>query len=372
MSKKLNEQKNGELGSKYLKRKDSNTTISECDQILTSSNIDLSEIEATEENLQNYTLSKQFLKIDLNRIRELIIILEEYFQTCINKGDINLAKIAKQRIILFKRIEKEKMMMEAKVIYSNQLELVQDKMKEELDNYMFNSNQEYEVLSQGLENQQQEMIKTHQEELEKFKKNFDENYRRQKPRPSKDFLNWEKIKEYALKQNKFNKVQEALKKANKYKEKDDVRFKDNKEKKLNIELKKIKHRQENEKNAFIMKKNNIIEEFNKNKDNDIDKIKKKYEAKLKELKNYQKFEISNFNKIARGIIKPCSRIQNIISSATNKDNDTEDKNKKDDKKDETRKEENEEEHGQKEHRNYEQKESSNNVNEENEIKEFLN
>ena len=172
MSKKLNEQKNGELSSKYVKRKDSNTTISECDQIITSSNIDLSEIEATEENLQNYTLSKQFLKIDLNRIRELIIILEEYFQKCINKGDINLAKIAKQRIILFKRIEKEKMMMETKVIYSNQLELVKDKMKKELDNYLFNSNQEYEALTQGLENQQQEMIKTHQEELEKFKKSL--------------------------------------------------------------------------------------------------------------------------------------------------------------------------------------------------------
>ena len=119
-----------------------------------------------------------------------------------------------------------------------------------------------------------------------------------------------------------------------------------------------------------MKKNNIIEEFNKNKDNDIDKIKKKYEAKLKELKNYQKFEISNFNKIARGVIKPCSRIQSIISSATDKDNDSEDKNKND-KKDETRKNDNEEEHGQKEHRNYEQKESTNNMNEENEIKEFL-
>ena len=166
------------------------------------------------------------------------------------------------------------------------------------------------------------MLKAHQEELEKYKKNFDENYRKQKPRPSKDFLNWEKIKEYALKQNKFNKVQEAQKKVNKYKEKDDVKFKDNKEKKLNLELKKIMHRQKNEKNAFEMKRNSILEEFNKNKNNDIDKIKKIYEAKLKELKNYQNFEMSNFNKITRGVIKPCARIQSIVSSATDNDNDT--------------------------------------------------
>ena len=43
-------------------------------------------------------------------------------------------------------------------------------MKEELDNYTFNSNQEYEVLSQGLENQKNELLKAHQEELENIKK----------------------------------------------------------------------------------------------------------------------------------------------------------------------------------------------------------
>ena len=82
------------------------------------------------------------------------------------------------------------------------------------------------------------------------------------------------------------------------------------------------HRQKNEKNAFEMKRKSILEEFNKNKNNDIDKIKKMYEAKLKELKNYQNFEMSNFNKITRGVIKPCARIQSIVSSATDNDNDT--------------------------------------------------
>ena len=133
MSKKINEQKNGEIGSNFKKLKDSNTFISEYNQIITSSSLDLSRVEATEENLQNYTLSKEFLKIDLDRIRELIRILEEYYQSCIDKKNLSLAKIAKQRIILLKRIEKEKMLIEAKKIYSNQLELIKDKMKEELD-----------------------------------------------------------------------------------------------------------------------------------------------------------------------------------------------------------------------------------------------
>ena len=35
---------------------------------------------------------------------------------------------------------------------------------------------------------------------------------------------------------------------------------------------------------------------------------------MKELKNYQSFEISNFDKITKGITKPSYRIQNIVNS----------------------------------------------------------
>ena len=320
MSSNNNEFQNEENQIKSLRRDNTNTHTNENqsnnNQSIISSKIDLSEIEATEENLKHYTLSKQFLKLDLDKIRELIEILEEYCQTCVEKENINLAKTAKQRIILLKRIEKEKMMIEAKKIYSNQRELVQDKMKEELDNYESNSNQEYESLTQGLKTQETEMLKSHQNELDEYKKNFDKIYRIKKPRPSKDCLNWIKIKEYALKQNKFNKAQEALREINKFNEKDNLKFKENKEKKLIAELNKIIHRHENEKNGFEMKKNSIIEEFNQNKNREIEKIKRKYETKLNELKNYQNFEISNFDKITKGVIKPCSRIQSIVSSTT--------------------------------------------------------
>jgi hypothetical protein len=293
-----------------------NTSQSELNQILTSTNIDLSEIEATEENFQNFTLSKQFLKIDLDKIREIIEIMEEHCQNCIEKKDIDSAKKAKQRIILLKKIEKEKMMMEAQIIYSNQRDLVQEKLKEELDNYLSNMDQEYQSLTQSLEKQKKEMDKLHQEELDEFKKIFEQNYNNQEPKPSKESLNWMKIKEYALKQNKFNKAQEAEREINKLKEKDSLKFMENKESKYNAEISKIMHRHENENNGFNLKKKVTIEEFNKNKNDEIEKIKKKYEAKLNELKNYQNFEISNFDKITKGVIKPCARIQSIVSSTT--------------------------------------------------------
>ena len=299
------------------------STISE------SIDIDLSKLEANEESLKPYTLSKQFLKIDLDKIRDIIEILEEYCFSLVQKDDINLAKTAKQRLILLKKIEKEKMMMEAKIIYSNQLELVEDKMKEDLDTYLSNSETEFKNLMERFNEQEKEMDKINKEELDLFKQNFEQMYSQLKPKPSKECLNWMKIKNYALRQNKFNKAQEANTEIEKLIDKDNIKFNENKQKKLDIEIKKIKRRHDNEKKVFEMKKNIIITEFNENKEKEINKIKKKYISKISELKNYQNFEISNFDKITKGVIKPCSRIQNIVSSATGIKEEDEEENKKD-------------------------------------------
>ena len=296
--------------------------------------IDLTNIEANEESLKPYTLSKQFLKLDLDKIRELIVILEEYWQSLVKKEDIDLAKTAKQRLILLKKIEKEKMMIEAKIIYSNQLELIQDKMKEDLDAYIINSDVELENLMQRFKEQEIEMEKINQEELEEYRQNFEQNYSQLKPKPSKECLNWMLIKKYALKQFKFNKAQEATKEIERLNNIDNIKFNENKEKKLNIELSKIKHRQELESRVYQMKKNSIITQFNENKQNQIDKIKRKYISKISELKNYQSFEMANFDKITKGVIKPCSRIQNIVSSATGIKDEDEDENEENNKENE--------------------------------------
>ena len=305
-------------------------------------NIDLSDIEANEQSLKNYTLSKQFLKLDLDKIRELIEIMEDYCQSLVEKEDINLAKKAKQRLILLKKAEKEKMMREAKIIYSNQLELVEDKMNEDLDIYISNSDAEYDNLIKKLEEQENEMEKINKEEIEEYKTNFEQSYNQLKPKPSKDSLNWMKIRECAMRQNIFNKAQEADKEIEILQKKDSIKFNEDKEKKLNIELNKIKHRQNLEKNVFEMKKNSIITEFTENKKKEIEKIKKKYESKISELKNYQNFEISNFDKITKGVIKPCARIQSIVSSATGFREDEEEKKSEEKDKENAGKEENKE------------------------------
>ena len=318
------------------KRQTSNSVRSTKSKI----DVELIDIEADEENLKPYTFSKQFLKMDLDKIRELIDILEEYCLSLSEKDDIDLEKTAKQRLILLKKIEKEKMMMEAKIIYSNQLELMDDKMKEELDTYKLNSEEEFNNLMQRFKEKEAEIKKLNKEELEEYKQNFEQTYSQIKPKPSKECLNWMKIRKCALKQNKFNKAQEADKEVERLNNIDLAKFNENKEKKLNLELAKIKHRHDNERKVYEMKKNLIITEFNENKQKEIEKIKRKYISKISELKNYQNFEISNFDKITKGVIKPCSRIQNIVSSATGiKDEDDEKNENENENKNEEKKEE---------------------------------
>ena len=62
-------------------------------------------------------------------------------------------KSASQDLIFLKNLEKEKMKIEAKIIYSNQKELVQDNMKEKLNNYINNSSEEFDSLLQALQSQ---------------------------------------------------------------------------------------------------------------------------------------------------------------------------------------------------------------------------
>ena len=316
-----------------------------------SNKVDLSKVDATEETMSQYSYPKEFIKLDLDKIREFIDILEEHYQNLLEQQDMMQAKSAKQRLILLKNLEKEKMKKEAKIIYSNQRELVQDKMKEELDNYINNASKEFDSLLQAFESQEVELLKGQKQEMEELENNFNEIYESKKPKPTKEILNWIKIRNYAIKQNKFDKVEEANNEINKLQEKIDKNFLKEKEKKLKSEKKKLEHRHESEKNSLQMKKNSLIDMFNQTKNKNIEQIQKKFDAKMKELKNYQSFEMANFDKITKGITKPCARIQSIVSSTTGIREDENDENEN-----ENENEENNENQNENENNNNEQEE----------------
>ena len=116
-------------------------------------------------------------------------------------------------------------------------------------------------------------------------------------------------------------------------------------------IKKLEHRHESEKNSLQMKKNSLIDMFNQTKNKNIEQIQKKFDAKMKELKNYQSFEMANFDKITKGITKPCARIQSIVSSTTGIREDENDENEN-----ENENEENNENQNENENNNNEQEE----------------
>ena len=323
MSTEQNELKNDDQNNNNQTLKNENASE------INPQKVNLSKLDASEETMSQYTYPKEFLKLDLDKIREFIEIIEEHYQNLLEQENITQAKSAKQRLILLKNLEKEKMKKEAKIIYSNQRELVQDKLNEELNGYIQTTNNEFDSLLQAFESQEVEMLKSQKQELDEFKKNFEEMHENKKPKPSKQILNWIKIRDYAIKQNKFDKVEEASKEINKLHKIEMKKFEEEKKQRLNTELGKIIKRHENEKNALQMKKNSIIDMFNQTKNRNIEQINKKYEAKLKELKNYQNFEMANFDKITKGIAKPCARIQRIVSSTTgiqDDENDNEENN----------------------------------------------
>lgn len=280
-----------------------------------STKVDLSKVDATEETMSQYTYPKEFLKLDLDKIREFIDILEEHYQKMAELQKISEAKSVKQRLILLKNLEKEKMKKEAKIIYSNQRELIQDKMKEELNNYNESANKEYQSLLQVFENHEIELSKAQKQEMNELKTNFDYIYESRRPKPSKEMLNLIKSKNYAVRQNRFDKAEDIEKDIDELKKKENDKFEKEKENVFKEDIKKLNKNHENEKNALLKKKNNLLNMFNQTKNKNIEQIKKKYETKLKELKNYQNFELANFDKITKGITKPSSRIQNIVNSA---------------------------------------------------------
>ncbi len=275
---------------------------------------DLSKLDASEDTMSYYTYPKEFLKLNLDKIREFIEILEEHYQNVAVQDNISEAKAVKQRLILLKNVEKEKMKKEAKIIYSNQRELVENKMKEELDKFLDSSTKEFNSLIAVFENQEVELLKAQKQEMNELKKNFDYIYESRKPKPSKEMLNWLKIKDYAVKQNKFDKVEDAEKEIEELQIKENEKLEKEKGNVLKEEIKKLSKIHEDEKNVLLKRKNNFINAFNKNKNKYVEQITKKYENKMKELKNYQSFEISNFDKITKGISKPSYRIQDIVNS----------------------------------------------------------
>lgn len=97
-------------------------------------------------------------------------------------------------------------------------------------------------------------------------------------------------------------------------EKEKLAFQEEKQKKINIEVDKIKKRQENECKVQKEKLNQIYNEFKKERAVKVEEMMMKYKNKLTEMDNAHKYELSNFDKCYIGASKKNNRANSRLSA----------------------------------------------------------
>ena len=247
-----------------------------------------------ENNLQNsnYTddLNKnnELIELNLDNIREYLEMLQNYLNECIEKDDMLKATEVKNKIELFKNLEKNKIKEIQDNLNKEQREKFESEFQTEITNKETIFKNNFEQLNKDLEAQENSLINKHKNEIKDFENKFKNEYLEKiKQKPGRDTLNWIKIKKYAIKQKNFQKAVEAKNNIENLEKKDNERYNDKMEKILKSELNKILKRQINELNLFKYKKDLILKNFNNQKNNDLNILNQKFKNQKNELINYQ-------------------------------------------------------------------------------------
>ena len=247
-----------------------------------------------ENNLQNsnYTddLNKnnELIELNLDNIREYLEMLQNYLNECIEKDDMLKATEVKNKIELFKNLEKNKIKEIQDNLNKEQRKKFESEFQTEITNKETIFKNNFEQLNKDLESQENSLINKHKNEIKNFENKFKNEYLEKiKQKPGRDTLNWIKIKKYAIKQKNFQKAVEAKNNIENLEKKDNERYNDKMEKILKSELNKILKRQINELNLFKYKKDLILKNFNNQKNNDLNILNQKFKNQKNELINYQ-------------------------------------------------------------------------------------
>jgi hypothetical protein len=175
---------------------------------------------------------------------------------------------------------------------------------------------ELKLLLETFEKQEAEMLERHKQELQAFSEEYEKitNYNMNNDnntnedislrlktliRPSKEFLNWVKIQETAMKQKNYEKAHEATVKIEELTQVELDRYSKEKKNKFKNELNKILKRHDIEKKGLEAKKNSDVFTFNKIKNAYIDSVVKKNKLKLNEVDTFYKNEINNLKKVQK-------------------------------------------------------------------------
>jgi len=236
--------------------------------------------------------------MDVTKIREFIKLLEEHQNKCEVDGRFVEAEMAKQRVSQFKKIESQKMLRDLKASHENKKKQIEEEHTTELEAFNEQMDKRYFELNDQYEQNQKVMADQFEMEINKRIEEFNKEHPiRHKGSP--EALDLQKRLEMVVKQKDYAKahqLQQQIKDIH-VGEKDE--FEAEKQAKLDRELEKIRVKQENEKQFYHKKMNQIFIEFKKSRAVETEKIIQKYKNKIDRLENNEKCETNEFHRPLR-------------------------------------------------------------------------
>ena len=220
-----------------------------------------------------------------------------------------------------------------------QKQALQQEQAMEMEMLLQQKENELKLLLETFEKQEAEMVERHKQELQAFSEeyerisnfNVNDNNAGQHHedtslrlktliRPSKEFLNWVKIQETAMKQKNYEKAHEATVKIEELTQVELDRYNKEKKSKFKNELNKILKRHDVEKKGLESKRNSDVFTFNKIKNAYIDSVLKKNKLKLNEVDTYYKNEINNIKKVQKTQQHRNSTASSFVAAGYNNNN----------------------------------------------------
>ena len=150
----------------------------------------------TTNNLNPMTID--FSKISKDKIEEYIELMKEHKINCVKAGNFIEAELAKQRVIQLKKIQDKKLFKEALKRQNFDKKKFDGIKEKEIKEFKKEFNNKYSEEINKLEEQLNALKKKHEEELNYYFTNFDNNYQKE-IKPSNELIEKQKQLEFYIK-----------------------------------------------------------------------------------------------------------------------------------------------------------------------------
>lgn len=146
------------------------------------------------DNSKDYTSSQQMMEMDLNKVREIIAILEDHERICESENRYVEAGITKEKLFRFKKLEEQKMQIELDKKHEKERTEIEIEQSEELA--ILNQKYDFELnnINKDYEDAQRKLKSKHEKELQISIESLNRKLP-EKPKPTPELLNLVKMLE---------------------------------------------------------------------------------------------------------------------------------------------------------------------------------